>query len=32
VRREKLEDLLAGDLDMALAGAAAPGSREEGHP
>jgi diaminopimelate decarboxylase len=32
VRRERLEDLLTGDLDMALAGAAAPGSREEGQP
>jgi diaminopimelate decarboxylase len=32
VRRERLEDLLAGDLDVALAGAAAPGGREEGQP
>jgi diaminopimelate decarboxylase len=32
VRRERLEDLLAGDLDVALAGAAASGSREEGQP
>jgi diaminopimelate decarboxylase len=31
VRRETLEDLLAGDMDAALA-AAAPGGREEGHP
>jgi diaminopimelate decarboxylase len=32
VRRETLEDLLAGDIDVALAGAAAPGGREEGQP
>jgi diaminopimelate decarboxylase len=32
VRRETLEDLLAGNLDAALAGAAAPGGREEGQP
>jgi diaminopimelate decarboxylase len=32
VRRETLEDLLAGDLDAPLAGAAAPGSPEEGMP
>ena len=32
VRRERLEDLLAGDLDVALAGAAAPGGLEEGQP
>jgi diaminopimelate decarboxylase len=32
VRRETLEDLLAGDLDAALAGAAASGGREEGQP
>jgi diaminopimelate decarboxylase len=30
VRRETLEDLLAGDMDAALATAAAPGGREEG--
>jgi diaminopimelate decarboxylase len=30
VRRETLEDLLAGDLDATLAGAAASGGREEG--
>jgi hypothetical protein len=32
LRRETLEDLLAGDLDLALAGAVAPGGREEGQP
>ena len=31
VRRERLEDLLAGDLDVALSGPATPGGREEGH-
>jgi diaminopimelate decarboxylase len=32
VRRETLEDLLAGDVDAALAGAGAPSGREGGHP
>jgi diaminopimelate decarboxylase len=31
-RRETLDDLLAGDLDVALAGAAAPGGSEEERP
>jgi hypothetical protein len=31
-RRETLDDLLAGDLDVALAGAAAPGGAEEERP
>jgi diaminopimelate decarboxylase len=31
-RRETLEDLLAGDIDVALATAAAPGGPEEGQP
>jgi hypothetical protein len=29
-RRETLDDLLAGDVDVALAGAAAPAGPEEG--
>jgi diaminopimelate decarboxylase len=32
VRRETLEDLLAGDMDVALAGAMTPGGPEEGQP
>lgn len=32
LRHGTLEDLLAGDLDLALAGAVAPGGREEGQP